>query len=100
MAIYDGAFSADALKGGFIGVLIVGLQRAAFSNEAGVGSAAIPQFRLRAFIWRAVALLRARGGAGIARRHRDDIGTRHGDFNGTDVDDPRGHAGGRGVPRA
>src|SRR5690625_954682 len=41
MAIIDGAFSADALKGGFIGVLIVGLQRAAFSNEAGVGSAAI-----------------------------------------------------------
>jgi AGCS family alanine or glycine:cation symporter len=30
-----------ALKGGFIGVLIVGFQRAAFSNEAGVGSAAI-----------------------------------------------------------
>lgn len=41
MAIIEGAFSADALKGGFIGVLIVGLQRAAFSNEAGVGSAAI-----------------------------------------------------------
>ncbi|WP_310993772.1 amino acid carrier protein [Aequorivita marina] len=41
MAILDGAFSADALKGGFIGVLIVGLQRAAFSSEAGVGSAAI-----------------------------------------------------------
>ncbi|MDG4949306.1 amino acid carrier protein [Weeksellaceae bacterium KMM 9724] len=41
MAIVDGAFSADALKGGFIGVLIVGLQRAAFSSEAGVGSAAI-----------------------------------------------------------
>ncbi|CAM3328506.1 amino acid carrier protein [Aequorivita lipolytica] len=41
LAIYDGAFSADALKGGFIGVLIVGLQRAAFSSEAGVGSAAI-----------------------------------------------------------
>lgn len=40
-AIIDGAFSADALKGGFIGVLIVGLQRAAFSSEAGVGSAAI-----------------------------------------------------------
>ena len=40
-AIIDGAFSADALKGGFIGVLIIGLQRAAFSNEAGVGSAAI-----------------------------------------------------------
>lgn len=41
LAIIDGAFSADALKGGFIGVLIVGLQRAAFSSEAGVGSAAI-----------------------------------------------------------
>jgi AGCS family alanine or glycine:cation symporter len=40
-AIFNGAFSADALKGGFIGVLIVGLQRAAFSSEAGVGSAAI-----------------------------------------------------------
>lgn len=40
-AIFDGAFSAQALKGGFIGVLIMGLQRAAFSNEAGVGSAAI-----------------------------------------------------------
>jgi AGCS family alanine or glycine:cation symporter len=40
-AIIDGAFSPDALKGGFVGVLIVGFQRAAFSNEAGVGSAAI-----------------------------------------------------------
>lgn len=41
MAIYNGAFSADALKGGFIGVLIYGFQRGAFSNEAGVGSASI-----------------------------------------------------------
>jgi len=40
-AIIDGAFSPSALKGGFIGVLIVGFRRAAFSNEAGVGSAAI-----------------------------------------------------------
>ncbi|HKL37059.1 MAG TPA: amino acid carrier protein [Salegentibacter sp.] len=40
-AIYDGAFNPTALKGGVIGVLIVGFQRAAFSNEAGVGSAAI-----------------------------------------------------------
>lgn len=39
--IFSGAFSADALKGGFVGVLIVGFQRAAFSNEAGVGSASI-----------------------------------------------------------
>ncbi len=41
VAIFNGAFSAEALKGGFIGVLIIGLQRAAFSSEAGVGSAAI-----------------------------------------------------------
>jgi AGCS family alanine or glycine:cation symporter len=40
-AIIDGAFSPSAIKGGIIGVLIVGFQRAAFSNEAGVGSAAI-----------------------------------------------------------
>ncbi|MEJ2584091.1 MAG: amino acid carrier protein [Robiginitalea sp.] len=40
-AIIDGAFSPGALKGGIVGVLIVGFQRAAFSNEAGVGSAAI-----------------------------------------------------------
>lgn len=39
--IWDGAFSADAMKGGFIGVLIFGFQRGAFSNEAGVGSASI-----------------------------------------------------------
>ncbi len=39
--IFEGAFSPDAIKGGFIGVLIVGFQRAAFSNEAGAGSAAI-----------------------------------------------------------
>lgn len=40
-AIFNGAFSPSALKGGVIGVLIVGFQRAAFSNEAGVGSASI-----------------------------------------------------------
>lgn len=40
-AIWDGAFSPSALKGGIIGVLVIGFQRAAFSNEAGVGSAAI-----------------------------------------------------------
>jgi len=39
--IFEGAFSADAMKGGVIGVLIVGFQRASFSNEAGAGSAAI-----------------------------------------------------------
>ncbi|MEX2467677.1 MAG: alanine/glycine:cation symporter family protein [Gemmatimonadota bacterium] len=35
------AFNPDAMYGGFIGVLVVGFQRAAFSNEAGAGSAAI-----------------------------------------------------------
>jgi alanine or glycine:cation symporter, AGCS family len=39
--IWKGAFAPGALKGGIIGVLIVGFQRAAFSNEAGVGSAPI-----------------------------------------------------------
>lgn len=39
--IFEGAFAPDAALGGIIGVLIVGFQRAAFSNEAGVGSAAI-----------------------------------------------------------
>lgn len=39
--IFNGAFNAPAIKGGIIGVLIVGFQRAAFSNEAGVGSASI-----------------------------------------------------------
>lgn len=40
-AIFNGAFSPDAAKGGIVGVLVVGFQRAAFSNEAGVGSASI-----------------------------------------------------------
>ncbi len=39
--IFGGAFSPTGIMGGFVGVLIVGFQRAAFSNEAGVGSAAI-----------------------------------------------------------
>ena len=40
-AIFGQAFAPDALYGGFIGTLVVGFQRAAFSNEAGAGSAAI-----------------------------------------------------------
>ncbi len=39
--IFDSAFSADSMYGGFIGVLLTGFKRASFSNEAGVGSAAI-----------------------------------------------------------
>lgn len=39
--IFEGAFTPMAGIGGVLGVLIVGFQRAAFSNEAGAGSAAI-----------------------------------------------------------
>jgi AGCS family alanine or glycine:cation symporter len=39
--IFSEAFSQNALYGGFLGVMIMGFTRAAFSNEAGVGSASI-----------------------------------------------------------
>ncbi|WP_338898027.1 alanine/glycine:cation symporter family protein [Streptomyces sp. TG1A-60] len=39
--IFRGAFEAEGVAGGVIGALIVGFQRAAFSNEAGLGSAPI-----------------------------------------------------------
>ncbi|MDP6850678.1 MAG: alanine/glycine:cation symporter family protein [Planctomycetota bacterium] len=39
--IFESAFNPGAAWGGFIGVLVTGFKRAAFSNEAGVGSAAI-----------------------------------------------------------
>ena len=39
--IVSEAFSPQAAYGGFLGVVIIGIQRAVFSNEAGVGSAAI-----------------------------------------------------------
>jgi AGCS family alanine or glycine:cation symporter len=40
-AIVSGAFSAQGIAGGVIGVLFQGFKRASFSNEAGIGSAAI-----------------------------------------------------------
>ncbi|MGA9746197.1 MAG: alanine/glycine:cation symporter family protein [Nocardioides sp.] len=40
-SIISGAFNPEGVAGGAIGVLIIGFQRAAFSNEAGVGSAPI-----------------------------------------------------------
>lgn len=40
-AIISGAFTAEGIGGGVIGVIIIGVQRAAFSNEAGIGSAPI-----------------------------------------------------------
>ncbi|MBP6603809.1 MAG: alanine:cation symporter family protein [Verrucomicrobiales bacterium] len=39
--IFSSAFSNEAVTGGLIGVLIQGIRRAAFSNEAGLGSAPI-----------------------------------------------------------
>ncbi len=39
--ILTGAFAPKAIGGGIIGVMIQGFRRAAFSNEAGVGSASI-----------------------------------------------------------
>ena len=39
--IFSEAFSTDSAFGGLIGALIQGFRRAAFSNEAGVGSASI-----------------------------------------------------------
>lgn len=40
-AILTGAFSMKGVTGGVLGIMIIGFQRAAFSNEAGIGSAAI-----------------------------------------------------------
>lgn len=39
--IITGAFNPSAMYGGFIGVMVIGIKRAVFSNEAGAGSAAI-----------------------------------------------------------
>ncbi len=40
-SIFSGAFTPEGVAGGAIGALIVGFQRAAFSNEAGLGSASV-----------------------------------------------------------
>ncbi len=45
--IFAGAFTGLGIAGGFIGALIQGFKRAAFSNEAGVGSAAIAHAAVR-----------------------------------------------------
>ncbi|MGY8992399.1 MAG: alanine/glycine:cation symporter family protein, partial [Rhodospirillales bacterium] len=46
-AIITGAFSPEGVSGGIIGVLIQGIKRAAFSNEAGVGTAPIAHAAVR-----------------------------------------------------
>ena len=45
--IFSGAFTGQGIIGGFIGVLIQGFRRAAFSNEAGVGSASVAHSAVR-----------------------------------------------------
>lgn len=45
--IFKGAFSGLGIAGGLVGVMIQGIQRGAFSNEAGVGSAAIAHSAVR-----------------------------------------------------
>ncbi len=45
--IFDGAFTGLGVTGGVVGALIQGFRRAAFSNEAGVGSAAIAHSAVR-----------------------------------------------------
>ncbi len=41
VSIFVEAFAPEGVSGGVIGAMIIGLQRAAYSNEAGIGSAAI-----------------------------------------------------------
>ena len=45
--IFAGAFTGLGVAGGFVGALIQGFKRVAFSNEAGVGSAAIAHSAVR-----------------------------------------------------
>ena len=45
--IFDGAFRAEGITGGVVGVLVQGFRRAAFSNEAGIGSASIAHSAVR-----------------------------------------------------
>ena len=46
-AMVEGAFTNQAMGGGAVGALIVGFQRAVFSNEAGIGSATIAHSAVR-----------------------------------------------------
>ncbi len=45
--IFNGAFTGAGVAGGMVGALIQGFKRAAFSNEAGIGSAAIAHSAVR-----------------------------------------------------
>jgi AGCS family alanine or glycine:cation symporter len=47
MNILDGAMTGRGVAGGAIGAMVVGMQRAVFSNEAGIGSASIAHSAVR-----------------------------------------------------
>jgi len=46
-AMLSGAFSSEGIAGGALGAMIIGFQRAVFSNEAGIGSATIAHSAVR-----------------------------------------------------
>ncbi len=46
-AMLEGAFTSQGVSGGALGAIIVGFQRAVFSNEAGIGSATIAHSAVR-----------------------------------------------------
>ncbi len=45
--IFTGAFTGEGVTGGALGAMIIGFQRAVFSNEAGIGSASIAHSAVR-----------------------------------------------------
>ena len=45
--IFTGAFTGEGVAGGALGAMIIGFQRAVFSNEAGIGSASIAHSAVR-----------------------------------------------------
>lgn len=45
--IFTGAFTGEGVAGGALGAMIIGFQRAVFSNEAGIGSASIAHAAVR-----------------------------------------------------
>jgi AGCS family alanine or glycine:cation symporter len=47
MSIFRGAFMPEGIAGGAVGVMLTGFRRAAFSNEAGIGTAAIAHSAVR-----------------------------------------------------
>ena len=82
--IFSGAFTGAGVAGGMVGALIQGFKRAAFSNEAGVGSAAIAHSAVRTKepITEGFVSL-----SGAVHRHRGDLhDDRPGDHHHRSVD--------------